>query len=292
MEKIRFMSRKVICLIVCLTFLLSIKVTAKELKVEDVISKHLASIGAAEKLKDLKNMMLLGSSEFESKLPQRKSVGKLAIVSNDSNLLFISSFLSDSYPFEKIGLFGGKIDLPFAIAGTRSPLGDFLFENPSVLENGLFSGSMSLKWLLFDKDLRKGKVRLAGTKKIGGIQTYAVDYFPRNASSDFKIKLYFDADTFRHIRSEYKEEFDGKAPEFPSAKDRTITGGMGQVKGFSIQLIESFSDFKTYENITLPSVSKIRFFGSSEKGVWEYDWTFRVTDVRFNQPLKEDFFKF
>ncbi len=285
------MSKKVIYLGLCLLLFLAVNTTARELKVEEIISKHLASIGEAKKIKEVKNMMLLGSSEFESKLPQRKSVGKLAIVSNDSNLLFISSFLSDSYPFEKIGHFGGKINLPFAIAGTRSPLGDFLFENPSVLENGLFSGSMSLKWLLLDKDFKKGKVRLAGTKKIDGIQTYMVDFFPRNASTDFKIRLYFDADKFLHIRSEYKEEFDGKAPEFPGSAPRS-SGTMGQVNGFSIQLTETFSDFKTFEGITLPSVSKIHYSGTSVKGVWEYDWAFKVSDVRFNQELKEDFFKF
>src|SRR5689334_23278627 len=101
------------CLAVCLTFLLTAKLTAQDLKLEEVVSKHTSAIGKPEKRKELKNMVVLGLSEFSSKLPERKSSGKVAIVSDSSNLLFISSFAAEAYPYEKIGMFDGKLEVPF-----------------------------------------------------------------------------------------------------------------------------------------------------------------------------------
>lgn len=277
------MSAKRICFGFSLIFFLIPFLNAQNLKLEEVISKHTASIGTAEKQKELKNMVLLGSSAFESKLPERKSIGRVAIVSEESNLLFISSFAADSYPFEKIGVFSSKINIPFVTPGIRSPLGDFLWEHPGILDSGLFLGSMSLNWNLLKANARKGKLNLAGTKKIGGRKAYTIEYFTEGASNELKIRLFFDAETFQHIRSEYREEFSGKDAAF---------GTLGQANGFVVELTETFSDFKNYEGITLPSVSKVHYMSSSSKGTYEYDWIFKVSEAKFNQPLKEGFFNF
>lgn len=285
------MFAKKIC---CISFLILFFVAglaAQDLKLEEVFAKHLASIGNEEKRKQLNNMMLLGYSEFQSKLPQRKSSGKVAIVSDSTNLLFISSFLSENYPYEKIGIFGGKINVPFVSSGIRSPLGDFLWEHPSLLESGLFAGSMSLKWSLLDENFKKSKNQLVGTKKIDGKKMYVVEHYPRGSSEEFKIRLFFDAETFQHVRSEYREEFTGKAPAFPGSRPG-ISETFGRVNGYLIQLTEIFGEFQTYEGITLPSLSKVQYMGSSSKGTFEYDWIFRVNEVKFNQTLKENFFTF
>lgn len=264
-------------------FLITGNAIAQQLNTDNIIAKHLDSIGTEENRKALKNMMLMGMSEFESRLPQRKSLGKVAIVSNSANLLFISSFMAQSYPFEKIGFFDGKINIPFTTPGVRSPLGDFLQEHPDILQNGLFSGSMSLNWRLLDAKSKKGTFSYAGTKKIDGRKAHIIEYFFKGNSPSLKTKLFFDAETFQHIRSEYKDEFEGRQSTF---------GKLGQDTSFIIELTETFSDFKTYENITLPSASKIHYATSSRSGSWEYDWVFKVSDVKFNQTLKEDFFNF
>ncbi|MDQ3179872.1 MAG: hypothetical protein M3Q33_05065 [Acidobacteriota bacterium] len=277
------MSVKGTCFVICLILFLISQSIAQELKLAEVISKHAASIGTVEKRKELKNIVLLGFSVFESKLPQRKSAGKLAIVSDKSNLLFISSFTGEGYPFEKIGIFEGKINVPFVSPGIRSPLGDFLWEHPGILKSGLFSGSMSLTWSLLEENLKKGKLKLAGTKKIDGRKAYVIEYFTEGNSDSLKIRLYFDAETFQHIRSQYREEFAGKEATF---------GTLGQINGYVVELTETFGDFKTSDGITLPNASKVRYMGSSSKGTYEYDRVFKVTEAKFNQPLKEGFFNF
>jgi hypothetical protein len=280
-----------ICFSLFLMILFISEASAQELKLDQVLSKHRESIGAVEKRKELKNMMVLGFSEFESKLPERKSVGKLAIVSNPSNMLFISSFLAESYPFEKIGLFEGKINIPFVNTGMRSPLGDFVFERPSLLQNGLFSGSMSLTWSILEDNFKKSKFKLDGTKKVDGRKAYVVDCFTAGTSDEFKIRLFLDAETFQHIRSEYREQFSGKAPTFPGTKP-TTSETFGQINGYLIELTETFGEFKTFDGITLPTVYKVRYMGSSSKGTYEYEWVFKVGEVKFNQTLKEGFFAF
>ncbi len=277
------MSARIVCFAFSLVLFFTFLAAAQQLKLEEVVSKHTASIGTVEKRKELKNMMLLGSSEFRSKLPERKSFGKVAIVSDSSNLLFISSFLADSYPFEKIGFFDGKTNIPFITPGVRSPLGDFLWEHSSILKSGLFLGSMSLNWSFLEENLKKGRMNLAGTKKIDGRKTHVVEYYPEGTSDSFKIRLFFDAENFQHIRSHYREEFAGKQPTF---------GVLGQSSGFVLELTEIFSDFKNYEGITLPSVSKVHYMGSNSKGTYEYDWIFKVTEIKFNQPLEAGFFNF
>lgn len=282
--------KRAFCAVSLILFLLFGGGIAQELKLEDVISKHLSSIGNPEKRKDLKNIMVLGMSEFESKLPQRKSAGKVAIVSNGTNLLFISSFLSDNYPYEKIGIFDGKINVPFVSPGIRSPLGDFVFEHPDLLKNGLFSGSMSLTWSLLEANSKKNKLKLGGIKKIDDRKAYVIECYSEGTSDEFKIRLYFDSETFQHIRSEYREQFNGKEVPFSGRNPNNST--LGQINGYVVELIENFSDFKTFEGITLPGIAKVHYMGSSSKGTWEYDWTFKVSDVKFNQTLKEGFFNF
>ena len=277
------MSAKIIVYFLFLTILFVSKTQAEELKIEEVIAKHTNSIGTLEKRKGLSNMMLLGFSQFESKLPERKSVGKLAVVSNSSNLLFISSFASESYPFEKIGNFDGKIVVPFVSSGIRSPLGDFLIEHPNLLKSGLFSGTMSLNWNMLANNLEKGKYNLSGTKKINGRKAYTIEFLGGGNAESFTVRMYFDAETFQHVQSEYRESYSGKQAKF---------GTLGEASDYTIELKENFSEFKTFDGITLPTVYNVHFESVTSKSTFVYDWVFKVNDVKFNQTLKDGFFNF
>lgn len=256
---------------------------AQDLKAEEIVAKHLASIGGPERLKELKNMMLLGTSQFESKLPQRQLAGKVAIVSDTANLLFISSFAAENYQFEKIGWFDGKIKIPFVNPGVRSPLGDFINENPNILKHGLFGGAMSLQWSLLKNNLKKGAVKAAGRKNVGERPAHVLEYFVEGSSGALSIRLFFDAETFRHLRTQYRETVADRIGNF---------GSFGRNNGFETELTEDFSDFKAFEGVTLPTAAKVHYVVMSSKGTYEYDWIFRVNDVKFNQTLKENFFNF
>ncbi len=270
--------------VVLLLALSSVAIKAQDLKVEDIISKHLDSIGTKEKRAEIKNRMAVGTSEFESKLPTRKTSGKAAIVSDTDNLLFIVSLASKEYPFEKVGLFADKIRLPFISAGTRSPLGAYINDHSKILSEGLFTGSISSKWSLLDPQLKKGKVNFAGIKKIEGRKTYVLNYYLDGNSNEFTISLFFDAQTFQHVRSQYRHVIDAKMAIFGQSNQHR--------NGLEIAMTEEFGDFKNENGLTLPYSYKIKYLTASNSGTYEYNWGVTISQYLFNQKLASDFFTF
>jgi hypothetical protein len=257
-----------------LIILASASITAAELSVEEIISKHLASIGTKEKRDEIKTQMATGMSEFASKLPPKRTTGKGAIVSEAGELLFITSFASNEYPLERIGYFKGSVNIP---------LGAFVADHSSLLSEGLFAGVISSSWNLCDPQVRRGTFETAGTKKIDGHKVYALNYFPKTNSSEFSVKMFFDAETFQHVRTEYRHAMSGKEATF---------GKLGNQSGVILTLTEEFGNFKTIDEITMPYSYKIKYMTDSNSGTAEWDWGFNVGQYVYNQKLKEDFFKF
>ena len=279
-------SKKIINLLLAVLlmniFVFSIK--SQDLTADEIVSKHLDSIGTKEKRDAVKNRLVGGASEFESKLPNRKTAGKAIFVSEANDLFFVSSFNSKEYPFEKIGFFKGKQNLPFVTAGKRSPLGAFIADHNKILSDGLLTGSISQTWLLLNLQEQKGTLKSAGTKKIDGQETYVLSYFPKNGgSTEFSIKLFFDKQNFRHVRTEYRHTI--------AARQETF-GVLGAQTGVKISLIETFSDFKDENGLMLPHSYKIQYLTDSNRGTYEYNWGFTISTYLFNQNLAPDFFSF
>ena len=256
----------------------------QDLKTDEIIAKHLESIGTKEKLAGIKNRLVMGASSFESKLPSKKTGGKALIVSEGTNLYFIASFASKEYPFEKIGYFNDKMSLPFVTSGARSPLGAFIADHEKVLSDGVMTGSMSNTWILINWQKDKATIRSGGTKKIDGRKAYVLDYFPKGGGSgEFTIKMFFDAENFRHIRSEYRHEISPKQDTF---------GQLGRQGGLKMRLTENFADFKDADGLMLPHSYTLNYQTDSNSGTFEYIWGVAVTQYMFNRKLEDNFFTF
>jgi hypothetical protein len=269
-----------------IVFLLSIvgAAAAQKLTAEEILVKNLDSIGTKERRGEIKNQFAGGLSIFQSKLPSRQTAGKVAIASDPENLFFISSFNSQEYPFEKIGYFKDKVSLPFVTSGTRSPLGAFIADHTNILSDALLTGSISVRWFAPNSQTRKGKLDFDGTKKIDGRKTYALGYLSKIAASpDFTVKMFFDVETFQHVRTEYRRTVAPKDQPF---------GTLGVQGGVVIALTENFGDFKTTGNLTLPHSYKLSYITESNSGVYEYEWNFTIAQYLFNQNLAADFFTF
>lgn len=259
-------------------------VRGQEMNAEKLVEQHLNSIGTKEKRDAIKNRMAVGTSLFESKLPTKQAAGKAVVASDRSNLMFITSFNSQEYPFEKIGLFNKDISLPFVTAGARSPLGAFLADHERVLSEGLFVGTVSHGWRLLSAENLRGRLKYEGTKKIGDRKAYVLEYFPKSTgSSEFSVRLYFDGETFRHIRSEYKDQINPKQDTF---------GTLGRQGGVTIRLTENFDDFRTVDGITLPYSYAANYLTDSNNGLFEYNWSIKIQQYLLNQNLAPDFFTF
>lgn len=256
---------------------------AQDLKPEEIVAKHVDAIGKKDTRDGLKTLIAVGLSEFESRIPLVKGGGKAIVVSNPENLFFVISLNSREYPFEKIGYFNGKASLPYITSGARSLLGLFINEHGKILSDGLFSGSMSLRWALMDPEKRKAKFKSAGTKKIDGKRVYALDYFPSSGgSNEFTIRLFFD-EAFNHVRSEYRREI---------IRGQGTFGAANQQANALLVLTEDFSDFKTVDGITLPYSYRVDFISNSNSTVNENIWGIKVSRYYFNQQLAPDFFTF
>jgi hypothetical protein len=260
-----------------------VSIHAQSLTANEILAKHLDSIGTKEKREFLKTLFAAGVSEFTSTAPAVKGGGKAVVVSDPGNLFFVMSLNSREYPFEKVGAFKNKVSLPFINAGTRSLLGSFLNEHPSILLDSLFCGSMSLRWITDVAD-KKLKMKAAGMKKIDGKQTYAIEVLSsEQGSDDFKVRLYFDAQNFRHIRSEYRRDI---------KIGRIVFGQQNQIADAKLALTEEFSDFKEVDGLTFPHMYKLNFTSNSNSQMYENSWGIRVGAYYINQKLTDDFFSF
>lgn len=262
---------------------LAFSTAAQDPKAEDLIARHLEAIGKKEVRDGLKTLWAQGASEFESRLPLIKGGGKALAVSNSNNLFFVMGFNSKEYPFERVGSFDGKTVLPFISAGNRSLLGVFLNEHPKVVGDGLFFGSLSLRWIFNDPQRHGARFKSAGTKKIDGKQLHVLDYSPgAGGGEEFKVRLFFD-DAYNHVRTEYKREIQRGQGTF---------GQANQQANALILLTEVFSDFKKVDGFTFPHTYRVTFASNSNSVSNEQTWGFRVTQFYFNQKLAPDFFTF
>ena len=147
---------------------------AQDLRPADIVARHLDSIAKPETRSAIKNMLAAGRSNFTIKVPEGKLIGKSIVVSQGRDFYFVSSFNSKEYPFEKIGLFGGKPQVEFITPGVRSPLGSFLLDNSVALSDSVFGGAISSGWRLASPDLEISRFSSAGKKKINGRDAYVL----------------------------------------------------------------------------------------------------------------------
>jgi len=278
----RILARLVFCAMIAAG--LAAASSAQDLTPEQIVAKHLEAVGKKEKRDSAKSLMALGYSTFEMRNPTAKGGGKAVVVSNADNLFFVISLNSKEYPFEKIGYFDGKVSLPFISSGTRSLLGSFLSEHNKILTEGLFGGTMSLRWTQFDPEKRKATLKYVGTKKINGRKSYVLDCFPSGVgSNEFTIRLYFDTETFYHLRSEYRLEVSRREGVFGQANQQTNATAM---------LSEDFSEFRPVEGLMLPHIYKASFVSNSNSLSNENIWGIEVVEYRVNQALAPGFFTF
>ncbi len=261
----------------------AIPAAAQRLKADDIVAKHLDSIGKPEKRAELTTLMALGFSEFEMRNPEVKGGGKAVVVSDPQNLFFVISLNSREYPYERIGYFDGKVNLPFIASGSRSALGFFVSEHQKILSDGLFGGSMTLRWNSIMSGPNRSKLQVDGSKKVDGVNAYVLEYQSPGGSGDFKIRLYFDAANFRHIRTEYRRT---------AAVGQVVFGAQNQQANAVATLTEDFSDFKEVDGVTLPFAYKVTYLSNSSSMSNENIWRINVAKYSFNQKLQPGFFSF
>jgi len=252
----------------------------------EVISKHLESIGPAEARARVRGTRIKGASVVSVKLCGEGQVeGQALLASQGTANLINLKFETPEYPYELLRFDGKKfIAIPFK-PGSRTCLAQFFQDNEVIFKEGLAGGILSESWPLLKLEERNPKLEYSGLKKIGGRDLHALKYGPRK-SSEMKIMLYFDPQTFQHVRTEYSQVL--------YANEQRRIGAVGSsglpapnqtASNARIEAYEEFSDFKVEGGLNLPHTYKFHLSIQSELKPALVDWVLNLTDFAFNVPF-------
>lgn len=247
----------------------------QKMTADEIIKKHLDAIANSSVRSNTIDVSMIGDVTFSSGPADKRPIsGRGVIASTPEKAALAMTFTFSSYQIEKI-IFDGK-DLHVAAAnlGNRSAFGDFVSSNDGLFSERLFLGALSCGWSMHNV---KGRVSSKGIKKLDDREVYVISYEAKKGLG-LTTNLYFDIETFRHVRSEYF---------------RTIAAQMGPTPETSARqsdttekLVEEFDDFKTENGMTLPRNYRITLYlqrGGST--VREYRYKFLFTNFYYNQKL-------
>ena len=248
---------------------------AQKTRPEDIVAKHLEAIGPSKARASAR--IIAGTSQVIFRTPPPgQAIGRAVLASDGSKNLIGMSFPSPVYPREELGFNGNSFVAAFVTPGVRSVLGNFLMAHDLIFKQGLMGGALSTAWPLEDMPARKVQLEYVGLRKLGDQTLHELRYFPRGGS-DLKIRLFFDPETFQHVRTDYERVI--PAP--------TGTRGYGSVqeRETSYHMIEEFSLFKKEGDLTLPHIYKITLTVDAQNGTFLAEWVIKLTQFEFNQKI-------
>ena len=127
------------------------------------------------------------------------------------------------------------------------------------------------------------KLHYAGAKKVAGKQLLMVDVQSASGGNDFSIRLYFDAENFRHVKTVYHRE----------VQIGTINvGRQNELANSQLDLVEEFSDYKEVDGMTFPYSYMVTFTSNTGTQVLTSSWSIQVGAYNLNRNLASDFYTF
>lgn len=234
-------------------------IAEENIAVEQLVSRHLASVGTPEARAAIHGRAIMGKCRFEAIQGSTGTAeGQAGVISNEHMVKFMTKLNSARFPDERFWFNGKKAIVPVISASSRSVLGDFLYRNEAILRDGIFTGALSTSWPLYDPARRGAKLKLDGLKTIEGRSLYQVTYVPKKAASELEIHLFFDPETFRHVETRYRYVVAPYMNVNPASRnDKT---GVTNLQSETIYTVtEKYRDFSTVDGITLPSTWEITY---------------------------------
>lgn len=262
--------------VVCGSSLLT-GIADEKMKAEELVARHLESIAPTETLASVKTRIVTGTVVATFREPATGQLGGRVVMASagNKNMLGMVFDNSTNYPEEKVGFDGDEVSGSYVRPGARSTLADFLLTHRTIVKQGLVGGALSQAWPLLDLAGKKPKLEVSGTRKIGEREAYQLKYFP-SGGSDLQVSLFFDVETFHHLRTEY---------------NRTIVAGIGSTPETSARqresryrMVEDFSDFRKEGPLTLPHKYRIQL-ELVGRGNFKAEWDMSLAQVIFNNRL-------
>jgi outer membrane lipoprotein-sorting protein len=257
--------------------LVPIATAQEKLKAEEIVEKHLAAVASTEKRSGIRSIVAAGEVRVENIAQKnQQGVGRFVMASEGPKMYIGMRLNAADYQQEKMVFDGQKLDVAMA-QGSRSLLGSFIHSNSGVLSNGLFSGVLSTGWILSGAAQRGAKITAAGIKKVDGKEAYVLRVTPKG-SNDLDISMFFDQQTFQHIRTEYRRGV--------SANIGVTVDDSARQSETRLKVTEEFSDHKEYQGVVFPTKYRIHYsITNSQRGTIEVAWTANLSEFAINQAL-------
>jgi len=281
--EIRFFKLSFFVFVLVFSMFTELSAAGDKITPAELITKHLESIGSPEARAAMKSITIIGTSKVTFFGSGGGFAEGIAVVASESDKYLVAmKFNNPKYPFEKLGYDGDGFSAGFIRPGILSALGNFLRTNQTTFKRGLLSGALSTSWELLNFDEKDAKLKYAGTKKIDNKNLHKLEYNPKKGS-DLNISLFFDTETFRHVRTEYTRVI-------AAQQGATVDTSAGQSE-IRYKLVEEFSDFKEENKLTLPHTYRIYMEVLAGSGTTSYEWLMNLQKFNFNQPIDAKDFK-
>lgn len=249
--------------------------SSDRIKTEELVARHLEAIGPAKARAATR--IISGASQVIFRTPPPgQATGRAVMASDGVKTLIGMSFPSPVYRREQFGFDGKNFAAAFITPGVRSSLGSFLMTHNVVFKEGLMGGTLSSAWPLLDVKARGPHMEYAGVKNVGSQPLHEIKYLVRGGS-DLKISLFFDQETFQHVRTVYERVIAA------SVGDRSYTNV--QERETRYKMIEEFSVFKAEGGLNLPHSYKIKLSIDTTSGTFLADWEMTLTEFTFNELI-------
>ena len=257
---------------------------------EQLIAEHLKSIGETATMSKVKSITFIGTSEADFILGMSGNLsGTSMLVSEGQRMGIVMKFPDINYPGEYFAHDGKYVSVGHIKPGLKSPIADFVFRYNKIMKNGMLGGVFSKAWPLFDTKGNKPRSMKVRKTRVDGTDLYELEYRPRDDHGDMKIRMFFDPETYRHVRTEYKvttrdDVTTGTGTPFADGGIRDMA--IADVRGESFYtLIEKFEDFRQVDALTLPHVYTFDYMidGTNQSG-FIAKWKINVQELAFDAP--------
>jgi len=272
---------------------------AADVKLEDIVARHLDSIGTA-KARAAKSRIVQGTAQFRMRVGGGGELaGTSALVSEGRKSILMIKLANNDYRGEQFVTDGDKVSVVATTANHKwSDFGEFVRSQDHIVREGLLGGTLTTAWALLNLTENKGRLSFDGEKKVDGRPAYQLSYHSQKRD-DLTVHLYFDLVTYQHIMTTYSVTLaSGLGGFVPSISDQAgLTTPAADNRGADITqsskqkeirytLEERFSDFKTAEGLTLPTKYVIHFTEELQDGTTKlYEWDMSADEVSNNRSL-------
>ena len=243
----------------------------EKLKAEDIVARHLASIGTAEARAAVKNRLVGGTVQLINRVGgSGELAGKINIISEGRKIRFGMNFSPINTSSVQVAFDEKNVSVGQVQPGMRSKLSQFIYENNVMVKEGLMGGTLSTAWPLLDLAARQAKLEYSGLEKVQGKKFHEVKYRAKKGGGDMEIYLYFDAENFRHVRTRYHL--------LKIGNEKT-----------SFSLIEQFDNFGVFDELTLPQTYKLEY--SMDSGRFVITWDVAISQLFQNEEVDSKYFE-